>query len=48
MRVAGECTVCGGQNGNHAGWCGHARRLLRLAADRCPVCHHLLTCCVCR
>jgi len=23
--VPGECTVCGGQNGNHASWCGHAR-----------------------
>jgi hypothetical protein len=24
-KVAGECTVCGGQNGNHAPWCGHSR-----------------------
>jgi Domain of unknown function (DUF397) len=23
--VPGECTVCGGQNGNHASWCGHGR-----------------------
>jgi hypothetical protein len=27
MRVSGECSVCGGQNGNHAGWCGHGRAI---------------------
>ena len=24
-KVAGECTVCGGQNGSHYPWCGHGR-----------------------
>jgi hypothetical protein len=24
LRVLGECTVCGGQNGCHWPWCGHA------------------------
>ena len=23
-KIDGECTICGGQNGNHAPWCGHA------------------------
>jgi hypothetical protein len=25
-RIDGGCTVCGGQNGNHSTWCGHARQ----------------------
>lgn len=25
-RITGECTICGGQNGQHWPWCGHAAR----------------------
>lgn len=25
-KVVGECSVCGGQNGNHYPWCGHGRQ----------------------
>ena len=25
VKVPGECTVCGGQNGNHSSWCGHGK-----------------------
>lgn len=25
MKIPGECRLCGGQNGNHASWCGRAR-----------------------
>jgi hypothetical protein len=24
LRIPGECTVCGGQDGCHWPWCGHA------------------------
>ena len=24
IKIDGECRVCGGQNGHHSSWCGHA------------------------
>ncbi len=31
--LSGECTVCGGRNGYHYPWCGHAARVL---SGGCP------------
>jgi hypothetical protein len=24
LRIDGECTICGGQDGSHHPWCGHS------------------------
>lgn len=31
IKIPGECTVCGGQNGNHYPWCGHVMNRLTYA-----------------